>query len=278
MASRNPTPASGAETNSDPTPETGAACASCGTVSTGKFCANCGAPLAGATCGSCTAPLTPGARFCHRCGTPAGADNPAAERTFASAVPWAVAGIALVSLIALAAGQRFGRGPADATSPPDAGGANAAPFAGATGNGPAPDISKLSPAQAAVRLYNRVMGAYERGQTDTVQLFAPMAITAYQMIGALDLDQRYDMGRIAAISGDEALARAEADTILAKHPNHLLGLILAGDAARLRKDAAGARAFHEKLVAAAPGERAKKVPEYVVHENDIRIALDPKRP
>ena len=78
-----------------------------------------------------------------------------------------------------------------------------------------------------MRLYNRVMGQHERGRADSVRLFAPMAITAYQQLGPLDLDQRYDMGRIAAISGDEALARAEADTILAKHPNHLLGLILA---------------------------------------------------
>jgi hypothetical protein len=221
--------------------------------------------------------LTPGARFCHRCGAPAGADNLAAQRSFASAVPWAVAGIALVSLIALAAGQRFGRGP-DPTPSSDAAAASAAPFAGATGNGPAPDISKLSPAEAAVRLYNRVMGAHERGQTDTVRLFAPMAITAYQMIGALDLDQRYDMGRIAAISGDVTLARAEADTILAKHPNHLLGLILAADVARLRKDAAGERVFHEKLVAAAPSERAKQLPEYIVHGTDITTALDGKRP
>lgn len=278
MASRNPTPSPTASPDPAATPDSGTSCSACGTVSIGKFCSNCGAPLAGATCGSCSAPLTPGARFCHRCGTPASADNAATQRSYASAVPWAVAGIALVSLIALAAGQRFGRGPADATSPPDAAGANAAPFAGATGNGPAPDISKMSPAEAAVRLYNRVMGAHERGQTDTVQLFAPMAITAYQMIGALDLDQRYDMGRIAAISGDETLARAEADTILSKHPNHLLGLVLAGDAARLRKDAAGARAYHEKLVAAAPGERAKPLPEYITHENDITIALDAKRP
>lgn len=278
MASRNPTPSPTAGSDPAATPESGTSCSACGAVSTGKFCSNCGAPLAGATCGSCSAPLTPGARFCHRCGTPAGTDNPAAERTFASAVPWAVAGIALVSLIALAAGQRFGRGPTDAASPSDAAAANAAPFAGATGNGPAPDISKLSPAEAAVRLYNRVMGAYERGQRDTVQLFAPMAITAYQMIGPLDLDQRYDMGRIAAVSGDEPVARAQADTILAKHPNHLLGLILAADAARLRKDAAGARTYHEKFVAAAPAERAKKLPEYIAHEHDITNVLDPKRP
>jgi hypothetical protein len=189
-------------------------------------------------------------------------------------LPWGIAGIALVALIALVAGQRFSRlnNDAEATS------AGAAPFAGATGNGQAPDISNLSPAEAAIRLYNRVMGAHERGRADSVQIFAPMAITAYQMLGTLDLDQRYDLGRIAAVAGDEALARAQADTILAQHPNHLLGLILAGNAARIRKDSTAERGYHDKLVAAAPAERAKRLPEYVTHENDIAIALDAKRP
>ncbi|MEP6491558.1 MAG: zinc ribbon domain-containing protein [bacterium] len=264
----------------NPTPDGESKCSSCGVLSTGKFCSNCGASLAGATCGSCDALLSPGAKFCHRCGTPAGADGPAAQRGFGAALPWAVAGIALLSVIALVAGQRFSRGPndtpaADAAAEAPAG---AAPFAGATGNGAAPDISKLTPAEAAVRLYNRVMGAHERGQADTVQLFAPMAITAYQMLGTLDLDQRYDLGRIAAISGDESVARAQADTILKQHPNHLLGLILAANAAHVRKDDAAEKAYHDKIVAAAPAERAKQLPEYITHENDITIALDAKRP
>lgn len=250
-------------------------CTSCGTITSGKYCSNCGAPLAGATCGACGAALTPGAKFCHRCGTPATLDTAASQHSFSSALPWGVAGIALVALIALVAGQRFSRSSAESAAPASEG---TPPFAGATGNGQAPDISNLSPAEAAVRLYNRVMGAHERGRADSVQIFAPMAITAYQMLGTLDLDQRYDLGRIAAVAGDEALARAEADTILAKHPNHLLGLILAANAARIRKDSAAERGYHDKLLAAAPAERAKQLPEYVTHENDIAIALEAKRP
>lgn len=258
-------------------------CPGCNAPASGKFCSSCGASLAGATCGGCGAALTPGAKFCHRCGTPAGAEAALATRGSSTALPWAFAAIALVALIALIAGQRFNRTAQDQaqTGAPDASaaaGAAAAPFAGATGNGPAPDISNMSPADAAVRLYNRVMGAHERGKADSVQLFAPMALTAYQMIGTLDLDQRYDMGRIAAVSGDEPLARAQADTILAQHPNHLLGLILAANAARMRKDAAAERTYHDKLVASASAERAKQLPEYITHENDITIALDAKRP
>lgn len=136
----------------------------------------------------------------------------------------------------------------------------------------------MTPEEAASRLYDRVMMYHESGKADSVQIFAPMAITAYEMIGDLNLDQRYDIGRLAAVSGDEELAHAQADTILSLHPNHLLGLILAGNAAHLRKDAAAEKSYHDKLVAAAPAERAKKLPEYELHANDITIALDAKNP
>lgn len=253
-------------------------CPGCQAQVSGKFCSNCGASLAGAICAGCGAPLTPGAKFCHRCGTPAGADVAVQQRGAHAAIPWGVAAIAMVALIALIAGQRFNRPAASASQPGAADMGGAAPFAGATGNGAAPDISNLTPADAADRLYDRVMSAHERGISDTVQLFAPMALTAYQMIGPLNLDQHYDVGRIAAVSGDEGLARAEADTILAQHPNHLLGLILAGNAARMRKDTAAERTYHDKLVAVAPTERATQLPEYTTHANDITFALDAKRP
>lgn len=258
-------------------------CPACGTESIGKFCSNCGTPFAGAACAACGAALTPGAKFCHRCGTPAGASAPTTgageSSAFSNALPWSVAAIALVALVALIAGQRFGRGSADAPNAPPAD-TIAAPFAsaGGAGTGRPPDLSTMTPAEAAVRLYNRVMSAHERGRADSVQLFAPMAIAAYQQIDKLDLDGRYDLGRIAAVSGDEALARAQADTILANQPTHLLGLILAANAAHMRKDAGAERSYHDKLVAAAPAERAKRLPEYITHENDITVALAAKRP
>lgn len=255
--------------------ERGRKCPSCGAEVSGKFCSSCGASMSAGPCASCGATLSPGARYCHRCGTPIGsAVSAGAEpRSFSASLPWAVAAIALVALIALVAGQRFSR-PAPASPETDAG---TAPFASG-GSSRAPDISNLSPAEAASRLYDRVMSQHERGRADSVQIFAPMAIMAYQAIGQLDLDQHYDMGRIAAVSGDEAMARAEADTILAKYPTHLLGLILAGNAARMRNDTSAERAFHDKLVAAAPSERSKQLPEYTAHDNDITIALEAKRP
>src|SRR5688572_33334988 len=86
-------------------------CPSCNAEATGKFCSNCGAPLAGAACAACRAPLTPGAKFCHRCGTPAGLSAATRQSGVGNALPWSVAAIALLALIALAAGQRFGRAP-----------------------------------------------------------------------------------------------------------------------------------------------------------------------
>jgi hypothetical protein len=250
-------------------------CPGCKAKVSGKFCSNCGATLGAANCAACDAPLTPGAKFCHRCGTPAGAEGPVNQNSFASGLPWAVAAIALVAFIALVAGQRFSRTP-DAPRVADQ---PAAPFAGgATGGARPPDISNMTPAEAASRLYDRAMSAHERGLADSTQFFSSIAIQAYSMIGQLNLDQHYDVGRLGAISGDQELARAEADTILAQSPTHLLGLILSQNAAHMRKDVAAERAAYDKLKASAAAEQAKQLPEYVEHENDIKVALDAKRP
>ena len=261
-------------------------CPSCGAPASGRFCSSCGTALAGATCATCSASLTPGARFCHRCGTPAGATSTARSRGFASALPWAVAALALVSLTALVVGQRFGaRNTASATtdvldganmqgstpisaSPP--GGAGG-PAGGAAPR--APDISQLTPEQRAERLYDRIMTEHEAGRTDAVRSFLPMARAAYEMIGSLNLDQRYDLGRLGEVGGDTALARAQADTILAARPTHLLGLVLAARVARMEGSDARARALDARLVAAEPAERSASLPEYLLHKNDIDTAL-----
>ena len=241
-------------------------CPACGTDSTGKFCSNCAAPLEGAVCAACHAPLTPGAKFCHRCGTPAGTPGHLVRTPAgANALPWSVAAIALLALVALAAGQRFGRSPLTATA--------AQPQAPTPGMGRAPDISSLSPSERAERLYDRVMGAAERGRVDTVQFFLPMAMQAYANLGALSPDQRYDLGRLAEVGGDAVVAGAQADTILRGNSKHLLGLLLASRAARLRNDEKAVGTWMGRLVAAEPAERKKDLPEYLLHQNDIDQAL-----
>ena len=174
----------------------------------------------------------------------------------------------MLALVALVAGQRFGR-PAQ----PQARDLSAAPMGAAAGGQRAPDISQLTPEDRAERLYDRIMGAAERGRVDTVRFFMPMALQAYQALGPLNADQRYDLGRLGEVAGDAAIASAQADTILESNPQHLLGLILASKAAGLRGDGATARQYLTRLVRAAPAERAKQLPEYLLHQNDIDIAL-----
>ena len=215
----------------------------------------------------CAAPLTAGARFCHRCGTPAGA-TAAGSRGFAGVLPWAVAAIALVALIALVVGQRFGaRGNSLAQPSADAG-APASPVMPR-----APDISQLTPEQRAERLYDRIMKESEAGNLENVRSFMPMAVAAYEMLPPLNLDQRYDLGRIGQVGGDAALARAQADTILRAKPTHLLGLILWAEAARMEKNESRARDADAKLLAAEPAERSAGLKEYLLHKNDIDAAL-----
>lgn len=248
-----------------------ATCPTCRALAEGKFCSNCGAALTGARCVACDAPLTPGASFCHRCGAKAGSAAEGKKGSvngpgIGNALPWSVAAIALVALIALLAGQRFRGAGSDASDE------SGAPVAAAQA-GAAPDISRMTPEQRAERLYDRVMALSERGRTDSVQLFAPMAIAAYEMIGSLNADQRYDLGRIGAVSGDAELASAQADTILRAQPTHLLGLLLGADAASMRRDESRARDLSRRFVTAAPAERAKGLQEYTLHANDIDAAL-----
>ncbi len=279
-------------------PET--VCSICGTPGSGRFCANCGATLETTTCAGCGATLSPGASFCHRCGKPAGAVIPppvstastASEpspRGVASSLPWALTAIALLVLLAMSAGKFFNasRGSSldapqnalpqagldDRAAPSDSDQAQAGEMRGIRGS----DISKLSPQERADRLFNRVMLLNSQGKTDSVFFFAPMAISAYQMLSSMNFDQRYDLGRIAEVTGALPLARAQADTILLDNPNHLLGLILGARIATRAGDAPARKQFEIRFLAAEKSELAKKLPEYDRHQNDITNALTDAR-
>ena len=123
------------------------------------------------------------------------------------------------------------------------------------------------------RLFDRVMRYGSEGKQDSARIFAPMAIQAYEMIGTLDTHRRYDIGMIAVIAGDAAIAKAQADTILASNPTHLLGLVVAMKAAGLANKPADRAGFEKRLAAAKDAELAKKLPEYEAHRPDIEAAL-----
>ena len=107
---------------------------------------------------------------------PAGTPGTPAPLGSSNVIPWAVAGIALIALIAMVAGQSMTRASGGDEQPGQ-------PLAGGPGvAGSAPDISQMTPQQRAERLYDRMMGAFEAGHLDTVRMFAPMATQAYQML------------------------------------------------------------------------------------------------
>jgi hypothetical protein len=117
------------------------------------------------------------------------------------------------------------------------------------------------------------MGAAERGRVDSARFFLPMAVQSYEDLAPLTPDLRYDLGRLGEAAGDAALATAQADTILREHPTHLLGLVLAIRAARLRNDSRAASQHLARLIQVAPAERRKQLPEYHVRQADIDSAL-----
>lgn len=245
-------------------------CPTCHSETTGPFCSSCGAPVDGAACAGCGAALTPGAKFCHRCGLAAGAR--VRREGGAQSLPWAVAGIALLALVAMVASRNFSAARGGALDAPR--NAVPQPELDERGSGSrAPDISALSPRERSDRLFDRVMRLASEGKADSVRLFGPMAIAAYEMTGALDNDQRYDLGRIAEVSGDASLAAAQADTILRGTPTHLLGLVLAARAADMRGDARARVAFERRLLAAERAEMASPRTEYERHRADIVAAI-----
>lgn len=172
-------------------------------------------------------------------------------------LPWILGGLAFVTLVVIFAAQRAGDTPAPVTP-------GAAP-AGAR----AVDISSMTPQERASRLFDRIMRLSEEGKRDSVELFASMAIPVFESLGPLDHDARYDLGRIAFVSGQRDLARAQADTILTQAPNHLLGLILAISVA----DESDRTALERRLLNAETGQLAAALPEYGRHRVDIDAAL-----
>jgi hypothetical protein len=198
-----------------------------------------------------------------------GGPNEAGRRPALAAntiLPWSVAGIALLCLLAFIVGQNWRRAQ-PAVAPVNA------PAAGTGAGGRAPDISQLSPDERADRLFDRVMTYVASGQSDSVLFFAPMAIHSIEALAPLNAHRRYDLGLIGVVSGDGAMARAQADTILRAEPSHLLGLILAMRAAGLQLDTASRRAYADRFSAALSTERAKRLAEYTDHGPDIDAAV-----
>lgn len=244
-------------TNSSPT-----TCASCGAAFTGQFCGQCGARAGQRRCEGCGGDLTPGARFCHRCGSESGRGVGARQERFA----WIVAGlVALLSVAAVA--YSVGRGNAPTPQAPAMASAESSGGAAAPA-GRAPDISNMTPRQRFDRLFERVMRAAEARSADTVMMFAPMALDAYGLLAATDVDAdaRYHAAMIHTVVGEFARAKAKADSILAAQPDHLFGYLIRGEVAEYENDSGALAASYADFLRAYDAEMAANRVEYLDHQ------------
>jgi tetratricopeptide (TPR) repeat protein len=200
----------------------------------------------------CEAVLDAGARYCAQCGAPV-RDRP-------SPLPWVIAGTSLVAaiIVLLLPSIREGRPP---QLPAFAGGDPA--MANLTPGSP-PPLSG-TPREQADRLFNRVMEERSAGNNERATFFLPMAIMAYEQAAPLDDDGLYHLSLLQAAAGRGADARATAETILARQPNHLLALAAAAEAAQAAGDIAAARDYFRRFLDNYDAEKDRPLPEYQDH-------------
>src|SRR5216110_356740 len=215
-------------------------------------------------CHACGAPLAATARFCHKCGAQVGG---APSSGWRAGLPWSVAGAALGALLTVVA-LRLGAGSREQ------GAGDAAEATAPRSQLPAPDISQMSPEERATRLYNRVMLLHTQGKADSAEFFLPMALQAYAMLPALDVDARYHIGVLDLTGGNAAGALAQADTIRRAAPTHLFGFMLRARALELTHDAAGALRAYRAFLQNEAAERARQRPEYGEHAQNLDAFRD----
>ncbi len=263
-------------------------CAKCRTEGDGKFCGECGSRLGPierpSFCTQCGTAVKGTEQFCTECGVsldaavvvaaaPARRASPAAPPPTAAAASQENSGpkplikdsaflmVTTACLLALGAGVvvgKLGGGGEEVELQPVSGPAVA-------GNPNAVDLNSMTPAQAAERLYTRVVSAAENGDTAQAQQFLPMALAAHDRAEPLDNDALFHRAILERLAGETAAAIASAERILADRPTHLLALASAAEAATDSGDEATARAYYERFLAAYDDELDQTLPEYEAH-------------
>ena len=221
----------------------------------------------GQVCPSCGAAILSAARFCHACGTslkggPGGGKLSAVKLAGLGAV---AAGLIAVAVFAAATFSGRDDAPPSPPAPP-------APMFDdppvASSDVP-PDLSQMTPREAADRLFNRVMMASEQGNRAEALRFAPMAIQAYDGLLALDADAHYHLGHIHGVAGDRANVDRQIVALRQGAPNHLLALVLEHETAERSGDRASVSRILAAFAAAYGAEIATGRPEYEAHRNTI---------
>lgn len=152
----------------------------------------------------------------------------------------------------------------------DTGGNPRVPMDAGTGSpspGPAPnvDLSTMTPREAADRLFNRVMTALGEGDRSEVEMFLPMAVDAYQLVPDLDADGHFHLSLLQQAGGNHREALQTAERVLSTHPDHLLALYAAGEAARELGEMDRAGDHYRRVLEVFETESARDLPEYEEH-------------
>lgn len=248
-------------------------CPQCDQPATGNFCQNCGATLGGRFCGQCGSKVAPAAGFCNQCGNKMAGDGGGGHRAAAVAavggrnLPWWIAGVSMFVLILVVGMSKVQ--PSGPVASPTLG---PAPAGGAPGTGNPPDLSQMTPIEAADRLFTRVMTAVTQGDSAQSQAFLPMAIAAYQRARPLNLDGMFHLSMLNRTAMNLEAALDNALEIVEQDPNHLLGLAAAAEAALELGLMDEAETHYRQIYEIFDEESQRQLEEYDMHSR-ILLAL-----
>ena len=246
-------------------------CTQCGAEGRGRFCASCGASVKPVSCHGCGTKVAAGNRFCTSCGTPVGAPGARSARTGATDAAgggslqkrgggagwWIAGGFVAVVLVAVGIGVLL-----DSEEDTPAPGSSRA--SGSVGGAP-PDLSSMTPREAADRLFNRVMAAAAREDAAEANSFLPMAINAYGLAQPLDNDGLFHLALLQRAAGEHEESLAAALEGLQANPDHLLNLSAAAEASLQLGEVDAGREHYQRLLDSWEGEMAAGREEYEEH-------------
>ena len=144
-------------------------------------------------------------------------------------------------------------------------GPGAPPAAPIAGVGTPPDLSSMTPREAADRLFTRVMTAVSASDSVQAQTFVPMALSAYERAEPLDHDGLFHLSLLNRVAGNLEAALANATEVLDVDSNHILALAAAGEATVEMSRTEEATEYYRHLLDVIDAEIARALPEYVAH-------------